>query len=342
MYIRSPAEFYIKYLLVHPDNHSNKSISKILDQLGLDFISDEYVTGLRDRLARPMPFYPKEGTHSPSQRFIIRHGLREIFRPGTDMKIALAILEYPRAKEFVESMLLSHAPPLAIAGAVSRSRGVATTKASIDLFRHYFWNTELLDSTQFRTLLTFRQEGGGASGDEGEDKLSKAQMAMVRASKKAGYLDPRRLAADLPFSPITALMSQMRMGMMPSKMELANVLQQAQVASALKAAEASMYGSDMDSHRAANFAIVAKTMTDILEKVVKPDENLHEDLRKIALRTDPRGLPTIQQLSDGNHTVELQPVKGTHDDATISGGSDEEDGGGEEHPGSDAGLPEGI
>lgn len=338
MLLRSPCEFYIKYLIVHPDKYSNEAIGKVLDELGLDFISDAYVTSLRERHPPPNPFYPRERRHNASFRYILRHGLYEIFIPSDDMRAAVRILEMARAKEFVESMLLAHAPPAAIAAKVTKQRGVTCKAKAIELYKHYFWNIDLLDSTQFRALLNYRQETVGSEGE----KASKEEKAQHRAAKKAGYMDPRKLAADLPYSPITALITQMRMGTMPNRAELAAILQQAQVVSALRAAEAAYYGSDQDSHRAANFAIVSKTMTDILERVVKPDENLNEELRKIGLRTDSRAMPTIFQLSDGKHTVDLLPAKGTDDDSTISGAGGEEDSSGIEDPDGDAGLPEGI
>lgn len=320
MQLRSPAEFYIKYLVVKPENLSDQAIENILKELELDFIDTKYITALRERTTKPVPFYPKDRLHSRSQRFILKEGLHSIFFPDVNMKAALRVLETPRAKEFVEAMLLSRAPSAAIAGAVRSQRGIDCSAGAIDKYRHYFWNIDLLSSTQMRTLLIYRQELVGATGEN----ASKQDRALHNAAKKAGYMDARRIASELPNSPMTALMTQMRMGAMPGKVELAKLVQMAQAFSIVRTAEATMYNSVQDSQKALNFSHVARNMTDILEKVVKPDEHLHEGLRKIGLRTDPLTPPTVHQLSDGSHTVDLQPPQVQNDDGEYVAGGDEE------------------
>lgn len=338
MRVRSPAEFYLKYLIVRTNDATFKTIGKIFDELDLDIISEGYFTSLMERTVRPNPFYPKDRLHSRSQRFILKEGIHDIFFPDEHVRMALKILENPRAKEFVEAMILSHAPDIAISEFLCNRQGLLSSPRAIQHYKHYFWNVDLLDATQMRALLNYRQEVVGSEGES----ASKEDKAMHRAAKRASYLDPRRLAADLPWSPMTALMAQMRMGTMPGKMEIASIITMAQTFSAVRAAEASMYGSKDDSYKALNFSIVAKNMTDILEKVVKPDENLHEDLRKIALRNDDRPVPSIFQLSDGKHTVDLQPVKGSHDDGElVAETSEDADGGGGEDPGDDVVFPGG-
>lgn len=323
MRVRSPAEFYIKYLIVRTENPSFDVIGKVLDELDLDIIGKEYFTRLAERCVRPVPFRPKDKLHTRSRSFILREGIHDIFHPDVSMKMALRMLETPRAKEFIEAMILTHAPHLAVADAIVRGYGIACTAKAVEHYKHYFWNVDLLDATQMRALLNYRQEVVGSE----EESASKENKAMHRAAKRASWLDPRRIAADLPFSPMTALMSQMRMGTMPGKMELANILNTGLAFSLFRSTEAAMYGSKDDSYKAMNFSIAAKNMSDILEKVVKPDENLHEDLRKIALRNDERPVPSIFELSEGRHTVDLQPEKGSHDDGQpVGGGSEEEDG----------------
>jgi hypothetical protein len=335
--VRSPAEFYLKYLIVRAANPSFETIGNIFDELELDIVGEDYFKRVLERTVKPTPFHPKDKLHTRSQRFILKEGIHDIFFPDEHMRMALKVLETARAKEFVEAMILSHAPDIAIADGVSSYRGLPCSSKAIQHYKHYFWNIELLDATQMRALLNYRQE---VVGSEGEN-ASKEDKALHRAAKRASYLDPRRLAADLPWSPMTALMSQMRMGTMPGKLELATILEMARTFSSIRAAEASLYGSKDDSYKAMNFSIVAKNMTDILEKVVKPDENLQEDLRRIALRNDERSVPSIFELSDGKHTVDLQPIKGSHDDGLVTGRSEEEDGGGEEDPGGDVSFPGG-
>lgn len=324
MRLRSPAEYYIKGLIVHPDNYSDESIKEMLEERGLDALQTKYITRLRSRLSRPNPFRPSERKHAASYHFIMREGVYDLFIQDEAMKTAFRLLEMPRAKEFIETMLLSHAPAAAIASAIVRDQRMPCSPTAIERYKHYFWNIELLDASQMRALLNYRQESSGSDGEN----ATREDRAEYQAAKKASWLDARRLAADLPYSPVTALMAQMRMGVMPSNHELAQTMILTRQFATMRTLEATMYGGERDSHRALNFSLVAKNMGEMLETVVKPDEALRQDLERIALRTDLRPIPSIHQLSDGKHTVELQPKEEADDGtAPIEPGGSEEVGG---------------
>ncbi len=301
MNLRSPAELYIKYLLVHPDKYPTLTIQKVLEELGIYYLGDDYIETLRRQMVIPEPFRPQDKMHPRSHRFIIAQNIRSLFLPTADTKLALKLMEAPRAREFIESMLLSHAPPGAIAMSVMRM-GINCTPGAVNEFKKYFWNTELLTTTQFRVLLqmTLDQNVEDADNQFTRDKK--------RALKKASYLDPRKLAAELPHSPLTALMTQMRMGLMPNRLELAKILELGRAMAAVRVLEATIAGSPQDSGKALNFSIVAKNMAEVLETAVKPDEHLREELQAIALRTESAAVPSIHQLSEGRHTVDVLPT----------------------------------
>jgi hypothetical protein len=319
--LRSPAELYIKYLLVHPDGYDNAQIIQICEDTGVDVLGERYLEWLRNRCDVPKPFYPNDTMHARSQRFLLREGLRPFFHPTDDLRVAFKILGTPRAKEFVEAMILSHAPIPEIAFAVTRHKGIACTQQAMEQYKKFFWNIEILDSTQMRTLLHYRQNLLLA-----EDGSPKEDRALYDAVKKASYLDPRRLAADMPYSPMTALMTQMRMGALPDKMEIAKSVEMVRAIAVLRTAEAALYGSPKDSITALNFSNVARNMTEMLEVLIKPDEDLREQLQAVALRTENGPIPSIHQLSAGRHTVDVQPTV-TKEHPNGPGTSAPEDGG---------------
>ena len=303
MYLRSPAEYYIKYLVCHPGKYDVPTIKKCLEELSIFYLGDEYIESLRRRMVIPDPFTPQNKLHRASHRFIIAENILSLFHPTKATKMALRLLEQPRLKEFVETMILSHAPPAAIAVRV-KAMGLDVTDQTIMEYKKYFWNIDLLTSTQLRTLLAMElDQNVDEERDTSETKTRK------RALKKASYLDSRKLAAELPNSPITALMAQMRMGAMPNKLELGAIVQAAQAMGTLKVLEAVMFGSPQDSGRALNYSIVVKNMTEVLESVVRPDEHLREQLQAIALRTESANVPSIHALSHGNHTVDVLPTQ---------------------------------
>lgn len=301
----SPAEFYIKYLIVHPSGHDDARVKELLDEVQLDSINEEYIKKLRATCTPPYPFYPSDPLHRPSQRFLMKEKLQGLFSLDESTKRAIDALKSPRVKEFIESMVLSGASSVLIASALTNQKNFACTSLSIDKYKHFFWNIDLVDTTEMRALLALRASQPDEN-EKYEDRVVKA--ALYRAS----FDDPRRVAADLPNAPLVALMSQMRMGFMPRQIDLAKVLEATQKAAAIRALEATLRGAPRDSTRALEFSTVTKMMGEVLETVVKPDERLREELATIALRTEEGGVPIIHELSQGQHTLDLQPKVVTH------------------------------
>ena len=307
MYLRSPAEYYIKYLLVHPDKYDTAAIKKRLLREGLDFISEDYIADLRADLRPPSPFYPEDERHTASLKFVIREGIHRLFQRTVETKMALELLRTPRAKEFAETMILVHVPDSAISSFITRTLGVYVNPASLDLYRHYFWNVNLLDSTQMRVLMQLRIDLAAEN-----NPLFKGKKTLLRA---AYYKDSRKVAADLPFSPTTAMLAQMRLGVKLGKYELATRMLEARDTASIRAVEAAHQDGPGDSQKFLNYITGSRILEELLQMVVKPEDEMREQLQSIALRTETRELPSIHQLSGGKHTVDVTPLKDpNHDD----------------------------
>lgn len=298
---RSPCEYYLKYLVVHPEQYTNDRIREICNELHLDFLGSWYVGNLRTSCVPPVPFYPSDPLHSPSQRFLMRERIQNLFIQNEDVKIAFKIVERVRVKEFIEAMVLAGAPDSAIARALRENRNFPCTIQAIERYRHYFWNIELVDSTDMRALIRLRVDAAGSSTDP-------EIQAQHSALQRAYYNDPRKIAADLPSTPIAAMFSQIRMGIMPGKLELVKVLEMSQAMSAGRALEAMMVAGPEDSSRAFNYANVLRIVTETLEHVAKPDEDLQNDLKAITMKTEEKSVPTLSELTKGRHTAELEPL----------------------------------
>lgn len=314
---RSPAEIYIKYLVLHPKKYSNAQIREILQFVQLDYLGDWYVNRLRQKVEPPDPFYPQDKAHKPSYRFLLSNELSWLFHPDEHAKRAFRILEKPRVKEFVESMIATNAPHVAISLALTRQYRFECTSKVIDRYRNFFWNVDLLDSTELRAILQLRV-------DQLADHANPEVKGQHAAVKNAFWKDPRRTAAGLPFSPLSALISQMQMGMAPSKLDLAKVLTQTQNMVAVRTYEAASNNGKGDSGKAFDYAVVLEKLTNTLEQIVKPDANLRDQLAAIAMRTDDVQIPSIHTLSLGQHTTEVTPLESSHD---LSADLDEGDGG---------------
>jgi hypothetical protein len=307
MRLRSPAEFYIKYLILHPDKYLTRDIKERLLDEGLDFISEAYIDRLRSKLKPPTPFYPNDRDHAPSFHFLINERINGLFHRELAVRTALEILSLPRAKEFVEAMVLVQVPLPAISAYLTRHLGVFCTTEALELYRHYFWNVNLLDSSQMRVLIQLRIDTLADHVPELQGK-----QAVLKA---AYYKDARKIGADLPHSPMAATLAQMRLGIRPGRQELALRMLEARDMAALRATEAVHQDGPGDSQKFLNYANGSRLFEEMLQMVVKPEDQMQEQLRAIALRMDTREVPSIHTLSAGHHTVDLAPTKDLdHDD----------------------------
>ena len=301
MRLRSPAEFYIKYLLLHPTGHSDEEVKQLLIEKELDWVSGEYIARVRKTLKPPMHFFPRDSAHGPSFFYLCQEGVNRMFFPDPDTKQALSFLKMPRVKEFLESMIISGAPEIPLASHVSKLAHFNCTVSAVQQYKHYFWNIDLVSSTQMRMLVQLRFED---AADQPEFKNHKSIL------KGAYYKDPKKIAAELPQSASAALMAQMRMGAsVPKSLDLGAHIKHARNIAVLKAEEAGHQDGQMDSQRMLNFANAARLLTEMEELVTNPDSELREELQAIPLQNDLRPLPLLTQLSAGQYTAELAPLK---------------------------------
>lgn len=299
---RSPAEMYLKFLVSSPDRYTNDDIKRLFDYAQLEFIGTEYLERLRATCIPPVPFKPKDDHHMPSYRFILKHGLRTIYKMDEHGRAAFALVEQPRVKEFLETMILAHAPAATIAHALTTRHRIPTHPSTVERYRCFFWNVDLLDTVEMRALLALRYERAKNSTDP-------EIREQYEALKYSSYNDPRRIVASMPYSPISAIIAQMRMGYMPSKLDLAKVLTVARDRASLCMYEELSRQEKGSATRAMEFSTVMRIITDVLETVVKPDEQMRQELATLSLANDPSVIPSIHELSAGAHTVDMGTEK---------------------------------
>lgn len=304
---RSPCEFYLKYLLVHPDGLSNEAIEARARKEQLDIIDYSYLDDLRRHAVPPVPFYPADPNHFVSQKFLLREGIRRLFHPDDSVRVARRLLAAPRAKEFVEAMLIHEAPNHAIASKISGQYGVPCTPEGVEAFRIFFWNLNNLDRTELRVLLRMRHVAPPPR-DPADPKQAAEATHRQKALEKAYYKDARRLAADLPHSPLSALVTEMYMGFSPAKIDRGKILQVLQDGAMLRIAEEMGANDKGASGRAFDWSIVMKNVTDVMESTISPEATLQDQIQALRLKTRPSSAPVIHQLTGGQHTMDLQPA----------------------------------
>lgn len=321
---RSPAELYLQYLILHPKKYTNAQITEIAQFAQVDYLGEWYLNRLRAHLTPPKPFHPFDRDHQASRTFLQGNGLVWLFDVDTDGRKAFKMLELPRVKEFAESMSISNAPSAAIAYGIKRQHKFDCTARTIDRFQAFFWNVHLLDSSELRALLQLRY----AQLEDHTDPQIKKQHDLM---KRSYYSDSRKLAADLPFSPLSAMLSQMKMGLMPANIDVAGIIETTQKYAAIRLGEALLNNGRGDSSNALNFSIVLEKVTAVKKEVGAAEEDLHKQLSTIALRTDIGAIPTVHALTSGggSFTVETGPKEIEHELPTNVDDGESGDGGGQ-------------
>ena len=306
MRLRSPAEFYIKALFADTRRLTDEQVQEQLAEDGVDYISTAYLTRLRKKMKVPEPFHPSKQNHIASQQFLVREKLRRFFQPDKLMREALLVFEKPRVREAVESMLLGRVPATSISELIKRTFNVTCTPAGLAIFTHFFWNVDLLDSTQMRLLIKLRFDR-----DEDDDTF-KGRKKLLSSSY---FDDARATASTLPSMPASALVVQLRLGFLPNRHELASRLLEVQRIAWLKAIESLAHNGLNDSQKFLNYVHASKLVEEMMQSVARPEDQLREQINTIGLKVETRLLPTITSLSGGAHTVEMTPIEEDRDDS---------------------------
>lgn len=295
----SPAENYFRFLVAHPKCYDNKYIESIAAELKLDYLGDWYIQWVRGRVVPPKPFHPEDPTHRASYRFLVREGLLNAFVPNRGYNEALRILAKPRWRELVESMILAGAADDIVAHALRVRQHATMSDDGIRLYKHFFWNIDLLESMEMRVLLELRHSGMLTADDVGQ-KHSLATRAFR-------HTDPRVVAARLPSSPLAGLVTQMELGVMPRKIDMGEVAERTMEAALLRTYASVQSGGPLNAQMGQGYAVIADIMGRLKQVLVNPEDKLREDLKRISVATTPQKVPTVAQLTGGNHTTNVHP-----------------------------------
>lgn len=317
---RSPAERYLKYLIVRHESYTDKQIVEIAKAKGLDPLGAYYIQQLRRKLVPPVPFYPENRQHKASFSFLLAKGLFAFYWPDQHMAVALRLLEQPRAKELIETMLLSNSPVGWIVGALNREGFRASTKA-LTHYRASFFNVDSLDELEMRTLMRLRFQASGTATDP-------EQARIEAAYEKEAWSDARISAANAPIKSLSTMMAAVRMGLLPDNAGFAKLMVTARFVGGVRSIEAAMRNGHHDHERSQAYMSVTATANTILESVGSPEEDLQSKLAAIQLQNEEGDVPLLDEISLGLHTEDIELPGGPNADPELTGQSSEDKSGG--------------
>lgn len=152
---RSPAEYFIKFLLSQGE-HDTNAVLRIIEDFGLLGLTSRYVDHLRLKMEpRPSPWRPEKPTEKVKV-YLKKHGIYDLWFPSAHVQEAYEILGNPQLRADVEQLLLS---PLRIEDAVARinkHHEIVLTIPGVQSFGHYFWNRKLLPMHEWIELMEER------------------------------------------------------------------------------------------------------------------------------------------------------------------------------------------
>ena len=149
---RSPAEFFIKFLLTKQE-HDDATILRMLEEYGLVSISSNYIKGLGDKLSFPDPWEP---TSVEGKKLLKAEGVYDLWFPNGQAKEAWEILAKPQLRSDTEQLLLSPLRIEEVTRRLNEHHSVSLSVEGVRAYGHYFWNKSLLPMHEWVALLEER------------------------------------------------------------------------------------------------------------------------------------------------------------------------------------------
>jgi hypothetical protein len=215
------------------------------------------------------------------------------------MREAHALLDAPRAKELIETLLICAEPFAAIAYRL-RGLGHRVSTRGVDRYKFFFFNTDLVDSSELRALVYLRSTSA-LNGDNEFDEQIRAAL------KRASYADPRRAAVDAHMTGVASVLAHARMGLSLDHVDIGRMMHNAQKIALARSLDAMLSGHPEASQHARDFAQTASMLGDLARSSLDASEDLRKDLQLLQLKTDELALPHIGELSGGQHTASVVP-----------------------------------
>lgn len=275
MFVRSPSEFYLKYLITHPDGWNNRSIIEHTAEHRLVCGPFDYLDRLRERLHPPDPFFPRRRRHEPSKQFLLEEQIYGLWHRNEHTVMAVKLLDNPSAQEAAHAMLTVGADTTSVALLLDKRFELPFSVQAVERYKKYFWNTDIVNTAELRELC--RDAAGGPA-----------------------KTNPLVLASELPATPMSAVLVQMRMGFVPSTLNQYEGLKKAAETCTMRMYEALMLGGKGAAEEFRNWAWGMKFIVEMTESMTAPEEDLRKMLGKVELVTKPVKTPTIAKLSKGN------------------------------------------
>jgi hypothetical protein len=155
--MKQPNEYWLKYMLMFSEM-SLEQIAETAVMYEMLEPPEGYLSSLRDKLleTRPERFRMDFG---PTRAWVRRQRIMSLAKEEKYAVQGRNLLGDTRARPIIEALLLANMLPADVAISVKTLTGKEVSKRAIDMFRHYFWNADLLSTKQWHEY--FREHPNG-------------------------------------------------------------------------------------------------------------------------------------------------------------------------------------
>jgi len=286
-----PCVRYLKYLFAQ--GRTVEQVEQQASDLGLIYGGEAYLARLQASLDFPQPFRPNQPGHPQTQAWLDRQGISILFpAPGPpELRDALQLIQRPRAKEIIETLIVAGATRATIKVCLERER-IEVSEKTLLWVERVFWDVSAMDSTELKAQLMSRTPDPG--------QLQTFPF-LAEKYKKAAYGDPRLILSHMPKGPAAVMLAQARLGMPMSRVDLAKLYEMLETLMVTKAFELATSPNKDSMIELAAVMSAAKASADLREKCTKPAESAAETMRTTIIKYRRTGVYDVNALTGGNH-----------------------------------------
>lgn len=160
---KSPSENYIKFILTKDRESDLSDLAEEFDDEGIILPERkvEYLKKLEHMLLEkmPEPFRPEDLRHAHSQKFLHEQEIWSLWHPDRFVEAAVLSFKSRTIRERINSLLTSGFGSVQISHLLATGLAIYIAEGSIEIYRHYFWSTELLTASEKEAALQSAKAG---------------------------------------------------------------------------------------------------------------------------------------------------------------------------------------
>ena len=153
--LRSPSEYFLKYLLSHPLATVQEAL-QTARRGEIEYVpgDEDYLAELRARMKFPLNYDPQNRDHRPSMDFLIKERIFDMWFPSRATNQAVDLYSAPDMREVLCSLLSTPMPLMGVIKYMGSQFSADIEEQALVEFRHYFWNIDLLSFHDRKVLVS--------------------------------------------------------------------------------------------------------------------------------------------------------------------------------------------